>query len=387
MADQQSNGNPPRLPTPLFRFPELLAGPQRPLTHLYVIGLFCALAEILFFIIFTQTLGSSRDLALVAIVAFPFVIVIGYYLIVYRRPEHLMTPSDFQQQPTAIEFSTLLTQRQTHPVSENLAQGISRSMISSEVEFGIAVPKEDYDVAAVPGEALSDTPHWIEFLLPDDPTSINFDKAEEAFAREQQTKTDITDRLAAEIRYRYLRFTRGDQSSLEKLSQLADQAASVPSIAAQAQINLGLAFLAAGGPRKAEAHFRQAAENAITPFDKTLATGFASSSLRRQGSSDDAFQMMKTAIAETVDDAALAWLYRQLAGFFKADGDQFQQAIALEKALEIEPADIDVRVDAGIAYSSSGLHSVSLLHNTRALEIAPANSWALNNLGVDYQFL
>jgi tetratricopeptide (TPR) repeat protein len=370
------------------RIPELLEGPKRPLTPLYLIGLFCVLCEVFFIGVLTQVSGQTRDWTVAAVLLLPFFVIGGFYLILAFRPMHLQSHTDFANQPSFGEVAAALNPRGT--ITGTMAQIHEVSGVTTALAGTVETPQgqDELEIARLPGEESREATDWAQILFADvKPSEIDFDKAEEAFSRVQQSKTEFADQIEEEIRYRYLRLKKGDTAALEKLIALAEQAKAIPAVAADAHLFLGVAYLDAGGAKKAEPLFRLAQDLAINPKDRAAAIGLTAASLRRQDRKDEALNLMKQGIAETMDDAALAWLYGQLAAIFEADEDPLQRALALEKALEHEPTNIEGRVDAALAYSSIELHSVAMNHNHKVLELAPGHSWAMNNLGVELQTL
>jgi tetratricopeptide (TPR) repeat protein len=77
-------------------------------------------------------------------------------------------------------------------------------------------------------------------------------------------------------------------------------------------------------------------------------------------------------------------LYKCLADFYKKQDNKELRAIALEKAVEFAETDTDLLFSLAYAYKESGEDALSLQTYKTVLALEPANSAALNNLGVQY---
>jgi tetratricopeptide (TPR) repeat protein len=76
-------------------------------------------------------------------------------------------------------------------------------------------------------------------------------------------------------------------------------------------------------------------------------------------------------------------LFRALANIYEKYDDNFMQAIALEKALDLQPDNTDLRFDAAHAQSKAGISHLSVVNYETLIRQKPDSSGALNNLGVE----
>jgi tetratricopeptide (TPR) repeat protein len=83
----------------------------------------------------------------------------------------------------------------------------------------------------------------------------------------------------------------------------------------------------------------------------------------------------------------LCELYKCLASLYKMDGNMEFRALALEKAIENRPNDIELRFSAAYTYSEVEQQHLTVLHYSTLLKFDSNHSAALNNLGVSCEKL
>ncbi|MBK9033492.1 MAG: tetratricopeptide repeat protein [Myxococcales bacterium] len=146
------------------------------------------------------------------------------------------------------------------------------------------------------------------------------------------------------------------------------------------QLNLGIAWSRTGKLAEAERCYRAALALRAGFGAAELALGTV---LRRQGKLAEAIAALTTAAASGGNSdrarALVALARAQLAAKHRPEA-----ASAIERAIELAPADVDIRVAAGRAYLATGKqddtqHAVELL--TRAAELAPDVASVFSALG------
>jgi tetratricopeptide (TPR) repeat protein len=69
------------------------------------------------------------------------------------------------------------------------------------------------------------------------------------------------------------------------------------------------------------------------------------------------------------------------------DTSRFSEAVeAYQKALDIDPKNVDVRVDMGTCYRKLGKPDVAVKEYRKALELDPQHLHALKNLGIVFAY-
>ncbi|MGI9107232.1 MAG: hypothetical protein ACR2G4_13400 [Pyrinomonadaceae bacterium] len=115
--------------------PEPKQSPGRTLTPLWVISLFVSLTEAVLGAAVTQTSGNIQVALTAFVVVFPLLIAIGFFAILWFRPHHFYSPTEFGQQG-AREFVEAITQRK--PLDENqlftnIQKTIRATLASNEI--------------------------------------------------------------------------------------------------------------------------------------------------------------------------------------------------------------------------------------------------------------
>lgn len=80
-------------------------------------------------------------------------------------------------------------------------------------------------------------------------------------------------------------------------------------------------------------------------------------------------------------------IYLAYAAIYKKTENKLLRAIALEKAVEIDPSNTYVIFEAALAQSEAGLSALAITNYESLLRQNPDNSAALNNLGVEFDGL
>jgi len=221
----------------------------------------------------------------------------------------------------------------------------------------------------------------------------DFARAEESFLHVQAEELNSQQKVRNEVIYWYLRQKKGDSEAIDKLKELPEKAKDFPNVVGDIYIFIGLAYIDVGGWTQALDAFNSALHKAITPKDKATAVRQIAIAQMRLGRPEEALSILRGAIVEVQDTSALAALYRGLATYYEERKDyeerkEFRlQALALEKSLEYDANDTDIRFQTAMAYSEANMHELSLLHYMILLQTLPHYAYALNNMGVQYSQL
>jgi tetratricopeptide (TPR) repeat protein len=372
----------------VHRLSGFLTGPERHFTPLYILGGLILLVESILVAGITQTDGLVQGVLTGFVGLFLLLALVGLFLILWERPQHLYSPSEYGTPTSAIELADALGRHRP-------ASGKAAMHHVIEVENQAAIEEADSESSSLPPDKIAmssadaaNANSWDSILMAEIVTdNMDFEKAGEAFKHVQSEQDDIEKRIGNELLYFYARFRNGDTAALQRLEALAENASSVPERASDAYLFLGLAYQLADSHQKAEAAYQSAIEKAITDSQRAQAIVNIATAQSRLGHIEEALNTIEAAIASTTDSEARAILYEGLARHYDETDQQELKALALEKALEHKPENASLRFDAARAYSASDSNALSLLHYLIILQISPQNSGALNNAGVDYDTL
>lgn len=207
----------------------------------------------------------------------------------------------------------------------------------------------------------------------------DLEKASKEFARLQSAEVDAVKRLRSECLYCYFRYIWANEASaLRRLEAIAD----TKEIRSSALGWIARCHEHAGAYEKAAVALRAAIEAAATEHERATHIASLSRVSLAIGNHAESIAIASQGLRSIQDENSRGVLYRALAAAFKESGDKFSHAVALEKALEIEPEDVKLRFEAAYAQSESDLQHISIANYSVLLRQSPENSMALNNLGV-----
>src|SRR5215217_1746854 len=209
-------------------------------------------------------------------------------------------------------------------------------------------------------------------------------RGEEAYKQLQEAEANAVQKLRNKAVYLYLRYKSGDTSAFEQLQNLAEEE-NLPSEILPTVYNfIGNCYDLGDNFLKAAEAYEAAAEAAQSEEDRATYIASAAGGLFAAGSREEAFNRVTQEIDKTSTPKALSTLYTELASLYEKTGDSELRAIALEKAIEYQPNDTDLRFGAAYSYSENDLSTLALMHYQTLLEFKPDDTMALNNLGVTY---
>ena len=216
----------------------------------------------------------------------------------------------------------------------------------------------------------------------------DIDKGNEAYRKLQECESNADSRLKNEAYYYYLLFGCGDTSALKKLEDLAQKDGIAPAVKHIATRYKGFCYEKAGELDKAEVAFKLASEcPSISESDRAVDKVKLAVCLFKNDKNNEAFDLLMQEIAGAREEEALSKLYEGLANIYELDEDLEMRAIALEKVIEIQPNDTQLRFKAAYAYSQKDFDNLAILHYKTMLSFKSDDSSALNNIAVAYSEL
>ena len=246
-----------------------------------------------------------------------------------------------------------------------------------------------------PTEAIEQTPRpephtsdeWIREMIIAY-ISRDTERGEEAFNKAQQAETNAVEKLRNEALYLWLRYDYGgDASALSRLKDMAKQEGLDTSVKHNVYKYVGMCYKSANNFDKAIESFEIAAQTSQTEADRAGDIVEIAKCLHNMKQQPEALKRIMHEIGSVTHSDALSLLYQGLASLYAlADNHEFR-AIALEKALEIEPNNPDLRFYAAYSYGEKEYRSLSLYHYKTLLQFKPDYANALNNMGVQYRWL
>lgn len=366
------------------RLSGFLTGPDRHFTPLYILGGLILLVESILVAGLTQTDGLVQGVLTGFVGLFLLLALVGLFLIVWERPQHLYSPSEYGTPTSATELADALERQRPAHGKAAMHHVVGAESQAAIEEADPEKPSQPADMVAMPPADPANENSWDSILMAEIVADhMDFKKAEEAFNHVQSEQDDIEKRIGNELLYFYARFRNGDTAALQRLEALAQNAPSAPERAADAYLFLGLAYQLAGSHQKAEEAYQSAIGKAITENQRAQMIVNMATAQFRLGRVEEALNTIKAAIASTNDSEARAILYEGLARHYDETDQQELKALALEKALEHKPENTSLHFDAARSYGASDFDALSLLHYLIILQISPQNSGALNNAGVD----
>ena len=217
-------------------------------------------------------------------------------------------------------------------------------------------------------------------------TNKDFTKASRALEELLKLAPNDSAKLEAKADYYFFLFFAGKASALDELKKLAES-----SSVSYAWGLLGTSYARSDLRDEAAYAFKRSLEASESDPPTRRASNLAkySLALMKAGNTDQAHGLLRDALGVPDQDPdILRNLYVGLAKLYEQGGQQDWRAIALEKALELDPNDTESRFNAGWAYSDSDAGSaLALLHYKTLQRLDPQHYNGANNLGVEYDRL
>lgn len=211
---------------------------------------------------------------------------------------------------------------------------------------------------------------------------------EEAFNEAQQAETNAVEKQKNEALHLWLRYDYGgDASALSGLKDMAEQEGLDTSVKHAVYRYVGMCYKSANNFDKAIESFEIAAQTSQTEAEHADDIVEVAKCLHEMKQQPEALKRIMHEIGSVTDSDALSLLYQGLASLYELTENHEFRAIALEKALEIEPNNPDLRFYAAYSYGEKKYRSLSLYHYKTLLQFKPDYANAFNNMGVQYGLL
>jgi tetratricopeptide (TPR) repeat protein len=218
--------------------------------------------------------------------------------------------------------------------------------------------------------------------------SRNIERGEDAFNKAQQAETNAVERLRNEALRLWLRYEYGgDTFALSGLKDMAKQEGLDTSVKHIVYKYMGLCYQSANNFDKAIESFEIAAQVSQTEAERAGDMVEVARCLHKMKQQPEALKRIMHEIGSVTHSDALLVLYLGIVLLYELAENHEFRAIALEKALEIEPNNPDLRFNAAYSYGEKECRSLSLYHYKTLLQFKSDYAMALNNIGVQYDLL
>jgi tetratricopeptide (TPR) repeat protein len=210
--------------------------------------------------------------------------------------------------------------------------------------------------------------------------SEDFQKADEEFEKFMMLEPFRSDQS---WRYFYLRLksVKGHMASLQQLRTVVQ----IDPQNADARTQLAIYYRHFKDHNQAAKIFMDGAEIASVD-SKPAMLRLAAQELAKDDQQEKAFKLIRDLITTLSDPAELGATYLCLAEVAKSQSDRELESAALERVLELNPSDPDIRFRIAYLYGEMGNRRLGLYHYNLRLDQGP-DAISLNNLGVDYRVL
>lgn len=354
--------------------------PKRSLTPLWVITSFVSLTEIIAGIAASKTSGAVQDWLTAFVCLFPFSIAVAFFAVLWARPYVFYPPTDFG--------------------SAQDVQSYVQAMQGKAKEVSPSGKPDEKEKEIQPAPALTKQPEpEVKANLEPDQPELNLtlfqkmhyyalmdeiEKLEETFKKLQSESQDPEERILNEAQYLELRFRCGDETAQEKLHELEKRAKEFPK-------TLGIVYRAdarcyafSGDNSRAAERFKESAKACVTESGRAESIIGAAKSLFESGGKRDAFAILKQYLPKFVESQPTIQVCVALADLFELEKDNFNRAVVLQKALQIQPNSKQLNFKTAYAFSDAGMNALALLHYEKLLDIDFHYPNAHNNLGVAF---
>lgn len=250
---------------------------------------------------------------------------------------------------------------------------------STEPEKSIQEAVETVEAVESQSSAPEDWMSQIESLV----QSKDYEKAERLLASLRDSTSDLEERARFEGYYYFTRYSFGDQTALGKLREVAERVKNdSPAALGNVQALIGAAYEKAGDSPNAIRAYEEAARLASKEDVKALRIVSIAKCLLLAGQKQQALIRLMESIEVAKSPEALSALYQAISHVYDQDKNYDLSAIALEKAVQMEPNNTVLRFYTAYGYGETKLSGLALLHYDTMLGFAPDDHSALNNIGV-----
>lgn len=268
---------------------------------------------------------------------------------------------------------------ETEITVEGTTAGDTSLIVAQPIATGTTDPPPEIQSKPAALPAPSDQGSWFTNMF-DSFLDRRLDDAKTAFEKLQASEPDAAARLRNEVLYYALRFTYGEDQTamgeLEKLSERAEVRADAFSWIAHCHKRLR-------AYSKAESAYREAIEASKSDEERSRNIASLAGLKAEIGQPQEAIELLTKAAQSMASQEARGALFVSLAGIYKDIGNTFARAVALEKAINLNPQNSSLRFDAAYAQSEAGLSQLSAANYDTLVNLEPDHPSAFNNLGVE----
>jgi tetratricopeptide (TPR) repeat protein len=211
----------------------------------------------------------------------------------------------------------------------------------------------------------------------------DFENGERIYNQLQEAERDPVEKSRREGIYYYYLYERGNTSALPKIVELTKN----PDISHYAHYWLGLCYESSQDFERAFTEHELAVQQANSQERRAIYVVSCARSLHKSGKKAEALQYVMDELRKATESDALGTLYNGIAFLYALEENYEFRGLALEKAIEYQPNDVNLLFEIAYSYSQVNLDELSLLYYTTLLNFSPNNAMALNNIGVSYSKL
>lgn len=205
----------------------------------------------------------------------------------------------------------------------------------------------------------------------------NFEKGQQIFREEAVPLMEEKERISWEGACLRISHELGDTDAFRRLEELV--AANPKHEDAHRQLAVALESLKMWD--KAVREYLSSAELESDPVDKCSDYGKAAIGMFMGGKINDAKELIEEKLQQFKEGKPAYHLLETLTDIADKEGDKESFVLYAERALELNPADYQLRFQAAYKYDELGKKNLSLYHY-RVIETHKADGACLNNLGV-----
>jgi tetratricopeptide (TPR) repeat protein len=217
----------------------------------------------------------------------------------------------------------------------------------------------------------------------------DIEKLKVAYEQMQLNEGNLNVRLYNEALFYRMSYNLGEHSCLDKLKNMLTNTTPESDVYSSIVSFIGMCLEKGNAFNKAIELYDNELQK--LKFEKDIAEVSVNKAdcLFKMGSThyNEAYNTIKNQLLSIKDPIAKFNLYKGLAKLYEKVDERLSQALALEKALEICPDNVDLRFDIAYAYSMTDFKDLSLLHYKILLRFDSKNNSGWNNLGVQYDAL
>ena len=208
------------------------------------------------------------------------------------------------------------------------------------------------------------------------------DDAKSIFNSYSQKEPNHEEREQNESFYLYLLYTKGrDISAVSRLERLVQTVSSEKS-KMDGLIWLSFCYNDSNDHEKEINLWRNALKEVAGSHHKTQCIEYLSYALKADGKSQEGLIHLENRFQEVSSAEEKVIIFKAISSIEKDLGNDFMNALCLEKIVEFKPDDTDNLFGAAFAQSKAEMRPLSMCNYKTLIKLDPNNSMALNNIGV-----